>query len=236
MVRDPRSVRHGVRVPDMRLSFDMPSLHIPFFQVLSRCTPDSADSRATTAGLVTIRLADRRVSGRRPSWRELRRVRRTIQDIDRESPLYTALVSLFSAVGSAWRLRHERVVGALRGYANALHLDGNWTLAADVYETMLAQLDQPDDDAIAAETYERAGDALRSLGRFDEAAQSFRDGRALALRRGDVVGELRMRIAEASVASRRGRVGEARAIIAETIGAAERAGLPHVRALALGAL
>src|SRR5579862_3892263 len=117
VVRDPRSVRHGVRVPDMRLSYDMPSLHIPFFQVLSRCTPDSADWRATTAGLVTIRLADRRVSGRRPSWRELRRVRRTIQDVDRESPLYTALVSLFAAVGSAWRLRHERVVAALRAYA-----------------------------------------------------------------------------------------------------------------------
>lgn len=204
--------------------------------MLSRCTPDSADWRATTAGLLTIRLADRRVSGRRPSWRELRRVRRTIQDVDRESPFYAALVSLFSAAGSAWRLRHERVVGALREYANALHTDGNWSLAADVYETILAQLDQPYDDAIAAEAYERAGDAWRSLGRFDEAAQSFRDGRALALRRGDVVGELRMQIAEASVASRRGRVGEARAIIAETIGAAERAGLPHVRALALGAL
>src|SRR5579859_7679082 len=37
VVRDPRSVRHGVRAPDMRLSYDMPSLHIPFFQVLSRC-------------------------------------------------------------------------------------------------------------------------------------------------------------------------------------------------------
>ena len=220
----------------MRLSIDMTALHIPFFQVLSRCTPDGADWRATTAGLVTIRLADRRVSGRRPSWRDLRQVRRTIQDVDRESPLYTALVSLFSAVGSAWRLRHERVVAALRGYANALHTSGNWSLAADVYETMLAQLDQPNDDAIAAEAYERVGEALRTLGRFDEAAQSFRDGRALALRHGDVVGELRMRIAEASVASRRGRTGEARAIIAETIGAAERAGLPHVRALALGAL
>jgi tetratricopeptide (TPR) repeat protein len=220
----------------MRLSFDMPSLHIPFFQQLSRCTPESANWRATTAGLVTIRLADRRVSGRRPSWRELHRVRRTIQDVDRESPLYPVLVSLFAAVGSAWRLRHARVVEALRAYANALQATANWLLAADVYETMLAQLDQPDDDAIAAEAYERAGEALRTLGRFDEAVQSFRDGRALALRRGDVVGELRMRIAEASVASRRGRVGEARAIIAETIGAAERAGLPHVRALALGAL
>lgn len=214
----------------------MPSLHIPFFQMLSRCTPDSATWRATTAGLVTIRLADRRVSGRRPSWRERRRVRRTIRDVDRESPVYAALVSLFSAVGSAWRLRHERVVDALRGYANALHASASWALAADVYETMLAQLDQPSDDAVAAEAYERAGEALRTLGRFDEAAQSFRDGRALALRRGDVVGELRMQIAEASVASRRGRVGEARAMLAETIGAAERAGLPHVRALALGAL
>jgi len=77
---------------------------------------------------------------------------------------------------------------------------------------------------------------LRALGHFDEAAQSFRDGRALALTRGDVVGELRMRIAEASVASRRGRFEEARAILDETIGAAERAGLPHVRALALRAL
>lgn len=222
----------------MRLSFDMPSLHIPFFQMLSRCTPASADWRATTAGLVTIRLADRRVSGRRPSWRELRRVRRTIQDMDRESPLYPALASLFGAVGSAWRLRHERVVEALRGYANALCATDRWSLAADVYETILAlaQLDQPHDDAIAAEAYERAGDAFRTLARFDEAAQSYRDGRALALRRGDVVGELRMRIAEAGVASRRGRVGEARAIIAETIGAAERAGLPHVRALALMAL
>jgi hypothetical protein len=214
----------------------MPSLHIPFFQVLSRCTPNSAEWRATSAGLVTIRLADRRVSGRRPSWRELRRVRHAIRDIDRESPLYPALTALFSAVGSAWRLRRQRVVDALRMYATRLHDLGEWTLACDVYETLLAQLELPDHDTIAAETYERSGEALRALGRFDEAAQSFRAGGALALRRGDVVGELRMRIAEASVASRRGRMGEARAILDETIGAAERAGLPHVRALALGAL
>ena len=204
--------------------------------MLSRCTPDSAHWRATTAGLVTIRLADRRVSGRRPSWRELRRVRRAIKDVDRDSPLYPALVTLFSAVGSAWRLRRHRVIDALHTYAARLHDLAEWALAVDVYQTLLAQLELSVDDAIAAEAYEHAGEALRTLGRFDEAAQSFRDGRALALRRGDVVGELRMRIAEASVASRRGRTGEARAIIDETIGAAERAGLPHVRALALGAL
>lgn len=214
----------------------MPSLHIPFFQVLSRCTPDSASWRATTAGLVTIRLADRRVSGRRPSWRELRRVRHAIQDVDRQSPLYPALATLFNAVGSAWRMRHRRVVAALGAYADALHATASWSLAADVYETLLAQLEFPVDNAIAAAAHERGGEALRAIGRWDEAAQSFRDGRALALQRGDVVGELRMRIAEASVASRRGRMGEARAIIAETIGAAERAGLPQVRALALGAL
>ena len=220
----------------MRLSYDMPSLHIPFFQVLSRCTPDSANWRATTAGLVTIRLADRRVAGRRPSWRERRLVRRAIRDVGRESPLYPALATLFSAVGSAWRLRHSRVVDALNMYASRLQTQAEWALAVDVYDTLLAQLELPFDAAIAAEAYERGGEALRALGRWDEAAQRFREAQALALRRGDVVGELRMRVAEASVASRRGRVGEARAIIAETIGAAERAGLPHVRALALGAL
>jgi len=214
----------------------MPSLHIPFFQLLSRCTPDSADWRATTAGLVTIRLADRRVSGRRPTWRELRRVRSAIKDVDRDSPLYPALVDLFSAVGSVWRLRRQRVIDALSLYAAQLQTQTEWALAVDVYETLLAQLELPGDDAIAAEAYDRGGEALRALGRFDEAAQSFREGQALALRRGDVVNELRMRIAEASVASRRGRVREARAIIDETIGAAERAGLPHVRALALAAL
>jgi tetratricopeptide (TPR) repeat protein len=214
----------------------MSSLHIPFFQVLSRCTPDGADWRATSAGLVTIRLADRRVSGRRPSWRELRRVRHAISQVDRESPLYPALIALFSAVGSAWRLRRQRVIDALHTYAARLHAVAEWALAVDVYETLLAQLEIPLHAAIAAEAYERGGEGLRALGRFDEATQSFREAQALALRRGDVVGELRMRIAEASVASRRGRIGEARAIIDETIGAADRAGLPHVRALALGAL
>jgi len=214
----------------------MSTLHIPFFQVLSRCTPDSADWRATSAGLVTIRLADRRVSGRRPSWRELRRVRRAVSDVDRESPLYPALIALFSAVGSAWRLRRQRVIDALHTYAARLHEVAEWALAVDVYETLLAQLELPLHAALAAEAYERGGEGLRALGRFDEATQSFREAQALAVRRGDVVGELRMRIAEASVASRRGRVGEARAIINETIGAAERAGLPHVRSLALAAL
>lgn len=124
---------------------------------------------------------------------------------------------------------------ALDAYAAALHAHGVWELAADVYATVQQFAARPDDDALAAQAYERAGEALRALGRFDEAAQSFREGCALALTRGDVVGELRMRIAEASVASRRGRIGEARAILDETIGAAERAGLPHVRALALRA-
>jgi tetratricopeptide (TPR) repeat protein len=163
-------------------------------------------------------------------------VRQAISQVDRESPLYPALIALFSAVGSAWRLRRQRVVDALHTYAVRLHEVAEWGLAVDVYETLLAQLELPLHAAIAAEAYERGGEALRTLGRFDEATQSFREAQALALRRGDVVGELRMRIAEASVASRRGRVGEAHAIITETIGAAERAGLPHVRSLALAAL
>jgi tetratricopeptide (TPR) repeat protein len=235
VVRDACLLRHGVRASDMRLSFDMPSSrHIPFFQVLSRCTPDSADWRATTAGLVAMRLADRRLAGRPRSWRHASRIRRAIRQVDRTSPLYPALVALFSAVNNGWRLRRHRVMTALSAYAARLSDVDEWTLAADVYSTVVAYA--TDDDAIKAEAYERGGEALRAIGRFDEAAQSFRDGRALALTRGDVVGELRMRIAEASVASRRGRVGEARAILDEAIGAAERAGLPHVRALALRAL
>jgi tetratricopeptide (TPR) repeat protein len=221
----------------MRLSFDMASsLHIPFFQVLSRCTSGTADWRATTAGLVTIRLAERRLSGRRRSWSEVRRVRRAIRSVERESPFYPALVSLFATGGSAWRLKRQRVIAATSAYAAKLYELAESELAADVYATVLAHAARGRDDAVAAEAYERSGEALRALGRFDEAAQSFRDGRALALTRGDIVGELRMRIAEASVARRRGRIGEARAILDETIGAAERAGLPHVRALALGAL
>jgi tetratricopeptide (TPR) repeat protein len=220
----------------MRLSFDMPSsLHIPFFHVLSRCPPDSAEWRATTAGLVTIRLMERRLRGRRPSWTQARRVRHAIRAVDRESPLYPALVALFSAT-TAWGLRRQRIVGMLRAYANRLHSTAEWELAADVYETLVANAERPLDDAIVAEAYERVGEAFRALGQFDDAAHAFREGRALALSRGDVVGELRMRIAEASVAKRRGRIGEARAILDETIGAAERAGLPHVRALALRAL
>lgn len=212
------------------------SLHIPFFQVLSRCTSGSANWQAATAGLVVIRLAERRLSGRRPSWTEIRRVRGAIRSVERESPFYPALVSLFATVGSAWRLRRPRVIAATSAYAAKLYELAEFELAADVYGTVLACAARPGDDAVIAEAYERGGEALRALGCFDEAAQSFRDGRALALTRGDVVGELRMQIAEASVASRRGRIGEARAILDETIGAAERAGLPHVRALALRAL
>jgi tetratricopeptide (TPR) repeat protein len=181
-----------------------------------------------------MRLADRRLSGRGRSWRAAGHVRRAIRDVDRTSPLYPALVALFAAANNGFRLRRQRVVAALSAYAARLSEVDEWTLAADVYATVVAYT--ADDDAMRAEAYERGGEALRAIGRFDEAAQSFRDGRALALTRGDVVGELRMRIAEASVASRRGRVGEARAILDETIGAAERAGLPHVRALALRAL
>jgi tetratricopeptide (TPR) repeat protein len=217
----------------MRLSFDMPSLHIPFFHALSRCPPDSVDWRATTAGLLTVRLVDRRLSTRPPTWRETRRVRRAIQAVDRASPLYPGLTALFAAVSSMWRPRRHRIVEALHAYAESLFSIDEMDLAADVYETVIAYSAQL---PIAAEAYEHAGEALRSLGRYDEAAQRFREGRALALTRGDVVGELRMRIAEASVASRRGRIGEAHAILAETIGAAERAGLLHVRALALGAM
>ncbi len=110
-----------------------------------------------------------------------------------------------------------------------------WALAADVYETLLTHAEMPVDESDVAETYERAGECLRALGRFDEATQSFRSGRALALTRGDVVGELRLRVAEATVASRRGATDEAHAILNETIGAAERAGVPLIRALALRA-
>jgi len=125
------------------------------------------------------------------------------------------------------------VVTPLMAYGQALEFEAKWTLAADVYQSVLAHLHPVEDSDASIAAHLRLGSCYRSLNLIDDAVESFASASEIANAVGDIVGILRARIGEAKIATLRGNLPEAAAILDETISRATTAELRDVRSRAL---
>ena len=193
--------------------FDRTVRHLSFFEALAGLEESSADWRATTAGLVVLRLVD--------SWFEegssiasadawgLSAVRDAVDEMDSGTPARAILSGIVDAVASAPRADFSLIAPRLSAYGRALHFDAKWRLAADVNETLLAYAHPIDEADVYINASMQLGYCMRMLGEWDNAASAYADAGRVAMSMGDVVGILRAQIADARLSTARGNLPRA---------------------------
>src|SRR5687768_12453038 len=116
--------------------------HLPYFTALAALEDDDASWRSVTAGLVVLRLVDSWIEEgagvvAADSW-GVRSVRAAVEDMSVGVPARTILTGVVDALTSSRGGDLHAVAPRLMAYARSLDLDAQWSLAADVYETVIA--------------------------------------------------------------------------------------------------
>ncbi|HZS61499.1 MAG TPA: hypothetical protein VFA43_19650 [Gemmatimonadaceae bacterium] len=141
--------------------------HAAFFEALATQDPAGASWRATSAGLVTLRLVDRwmalRADGRRPSVDAVRAVRRAVNRVRPGSPFRAPLDALSCAVSGSLYNDGPSPTSCLASYAWTLHASAQWALALDVYLTFIEYATASEDVAARADAVLRIQACRRML-------------------------------------------------------------------------
>ena len=218
------------------LDSDLKLRHLPFFEEIAGLEAESAECRAATAGLVTLRLVDSwlesGLSLKEDSW-SVPHVRKAIREMDEGTPLRSMLLRVVDALRSRKPDIHA-VVAQLMAYGQVLEYDAHWLLAGDVYQTLLAHLHPIEDSEASIAAHIRLGMCYRNRHLLEEAASAYSAASNIASTVNDLDGVLRARIGEASLARLRGNLPEADAILVEAVARATGPDLREVRAKALG--
>ena len=210
--------------------------HLPYFEALAAMDESSADWRATSAGLVVLRLFDSWIeegpiviSAR--SWGMLA-AREAVDAVEAGNPIRSILTGVLKAIENSGT-RIGTVAVHLMAYARSLDFQAHWGLAADVYRTVISHSHPLDESDIAIDAHMGLGKCLRISGDLDAAAASYGRAGQIAAATGEIVKGLRARIADAKLSIQRGNLPEAESILDETIGRARGSDLREVRAIAL---
>jgi tetratricopeptide (TPR) repeat protein len=216
-------------------------LHEPFFRALAALEGQEGgrEWRALIAGLVTLRLADRRIAS---ADRGIQQRRRLVPDIgitpDVPLEVIEATRAAAGAVGdrdsvsgplrelvrSAGAVTPRDLPERLLAYGHALHADSRWPLAADVYRTVLRFAAAPHADHSQAgqdfvpHTYDRLGRSLRMMGDLAGARAAYEAGCRAAHLLGDRCAEQLMRISQAKILMHLGNLPAAAAALDGIIG------------------
>jgi tetratricopeptide (TPR) repeat protein len=213
-----------------------PLRHMPFFQALGECQTGTPEWETTSAGLVVLRLVDRwvwrHVRERAPTFREVVTVRRAVARLA-PGALRAALEQLASAVAEFSSARAAPVNDSLMAYAQILQDGAQWSLAADVYDTVLMNARSASDTRAQPACAVRAGLCLRMMGKLPEADRVYRFGLDVASDIGDRHSALLARVGMAAIAAQRGELAEAESALDAVIIETEEPWLRAVRAAAL---
>jgi tetratricopeptide (TPR) repeat protein len=210
--------------------------HLPFFEALAAMEEGTPDWRAATAGVGVLRLVDEWVAGAPAATRNrwgLHAVRLAVEAMPEGRPARAVLLGIVELVATSPPAHADVLAARLLAYGHALDLDGSYSLAADVFETLIALAGTADLPDVAFDAGMRLGYCRRMLGRLEAAASAYAAAGAAAERLGEPAKRLRVRVADAKMALARGNLPVAAAILDETIAAAEGPALNEVRAIAL---
>jgi len=118
-------------------------------------------------------------------------------------------------------------------YARALQFEAKWSLAADVYGTVVSHANVETDPDLVITAHMQLGACLRVLASWEEAVGAYAVAGLVAEGIGDIIGVLRARIAEANLATDRGNLPLAEQILDDTISRADDPEFVEVRSIAL---
>jgi len=218
------------------LEFEPKLRHLAFFEELASLDESDPAWNAATAGLVVLRLVDAWLeNGPNTSLDDdwpIRSVRTAIDEVHVGATLRALLGRVVDALEERKPDIHV-VVTPLMAYGQALEYDAKWTLAADVYTTVLAHLHPIEDSDASIAAHLRLGSCYRNLQLIDQASKTYACVAEIAGAVGDMVGILRGRIGEAQIAWLRGNLPQAGAILDDTIAKAASDDMKDVRSRAL---
>jgi len=123
--------------------------HLAFFEELAKTKEGEPQWRSTSAGLVVLRLVDRWIAEgpvESTAW-NVAPVRDAIADIDDVSPERRILSSIVDAVTTSKTVNVRAVTPRLMAYAQTLEYDARWTLAIDVYRSLIGHAHPGDVDS-----------------------------------------------------------------------------------------
>jgi tetratricopeptide (TPR) repeat protein len=211
--------------------------HIPFFEELARMDDEDAKWREVSAGLVVLRLFDAWVEEGsavvgEASW-GLTGVLEAIEAIDPRSPVRRVLSGVVDAMCSSTSVDMYVVTPRLMAYGQMLEYDTRWSLAADIYKTIIAHSHPREEGDLVVSASIQLGHCYRNLGDLRSASHAYTSGSELASANGDIIGVLRSRIGEAKVAISRGNMPEAEALLDDTVAQATEHDLTDVKSRAL---
>jgi hypothetical protein len=216
--------------------FDTPQSlrHLPFFTELALLEESDPQWRATSAALVLLRLIDAWIdegpSVAAPDGWAVRSVRASIDDMPEGMPARAILRSTLDAIVDTSAVDMHTVAPRLMAYARTLDADAKWSLAADVYETIIAYSHPTEEATEAINAHVRLSYCRRQLGELQQAEDIAVQAGRIAHAAGDLIGALRSRIAEAKVSLARGNYPRAEEMLDASIRDAEAAGLEQLRA------
>jgi tetratricopeptide (TPR) repeat protein len=211
--------------------------HLPFFEELAKSEDHDPTWKPVAAGLVVMRLLDEWiVEGsavtQADSW-GVAAVREAIAAVPETTPLRRILSAIVDGMVSASVGDIHALSPRLMAFAQALEYEARWSVAADVYETIVAHADPTDDADLVVSAHIQLAACLRQTGDLDGSAASYGAAGRVASAAGDLFGVLRARVGDAKTAIARGNMPRAEAILESTIAGAQNEGLRSVQSQAL---
>jgi tetratricopeptide (TPR) repeat protein len=210
--------------------------HLAYFEELAKLDESDPGWRSVSAGLVTMRLVDSWLSGHArfgaDTW-AISAVRGAIDEMPVTTPIQRILSAVVDLIGSAKAVEAHALCPRLMAYGQALEYDAKWSLAVDVYQTIIAHSSPVDDADLVVAAFLQLAFCHRTLGDLDDAAVAYEQASRVALAAGDLIGVLRGRLGDAKIAMARGNLPHAEVILEETIERAKSSGLDDVQARAL---
>ncbi|HEX6575442.1 MAG TPA: hypothetical protein VF042_10780 [Gemmatimonadaceae bacterium] len=207
--------------------------HHPYFELLGTLDEKDPVWTSTLAGLSVLQLIDAAREDKSiidSDWTGMRAVSDQVSSIREGNPLRRPLVRILDELrgGPAWSVINLQ----LFAYGRALDLEGSWSLAVDVFDSVadLARAEKDHELAINATT--ALGGAARRSGDWDRSAEGYAEAAYLADALGDKSSGLTVRVGNANTQIARGNLPAAQVIIDEVIREASLPGLEGVLGLA----
>jgi tetratricopeptide (TPR) repeat protein len=211
--------------------------HLAFFDELSRLDESDEGWREVAAGLVVLRLIDRWLEEgssvvAADAWGHASVVS-AIDEIPVGRPVRGMLRSVVDAMVADGTPSFRAVAPRLMAYARGLDFDAKWTLAIDVYHTVISFSEPLEDSDTVIAAHLRLGFCLRQAGEIDPSAAAYGIAGRLAEQTGDMMGVLRARIGDAKAAIVRGNLPRGEMILDQAIEDAGQHSLLGVESMAL---
>lgn len=213
--------------------------HLVYFEVLADMEDNDPQWKAVSAGLVVMRLLD--------AWlddgpqvvttdvTQLRTIRESVEAIPAGDPIRSILNGILDTVQDAETASVKPLASQLLAYGRALHYAGFWSLAKDVFVSLLQRAEIERDSALCVQAALRLGFVSRRLGELEDSDSAYELANKMAKRSKNSEGRLRARLGLAQNTIERGNLPKADELLAEIIADPEQTELPAVLADSLHA-